>query len=200
VAAGLIKLWRMKQPKKPDWVRLQEGLKCLDDHRFQEAERILRPLAESGYPRGQFALGRYYASAPGAYHNDPQAIHWFEAAAQRGLPEAQYELGTRYAHGHGTGKDPGRAIEWLEKAAAKGLPEAAASLGHIYENTPKPILDKEKAIEWYYKAGIGYHKAGRREDAAVMVEILQNLAGKYPAVYQLVAELERLVTARPATK
>ena len=199
VVAGLIKIYRMKQPKKPNWARLQEGMKCLDEHRFQEAEKILRPLAESGYPRGQFALGRYYASVPGAYHNDPQAVRWFAAAAERGLAEAHQELGTRYYHGLGVVKDLPNAIYHLEHAARKGLGDAASTLGHLYANGPKGIADNEKAMEWFYKAGVAYHQAGRRDDALAVIKELQTAAANYPAVYQLIAELEKLVITKYAT-
>jgi len=33
-----------------------------------------------------------------------------------------------------------------------------------------------------------------------MIKILQNLAAKYPAVYQLIGELEKLITMTPARR
>ena len=197
VVAGLVKLYQLKQPKKPDRVMQEQGLKHLARHEYQQAEKILLPLAKAGHTRSQHAMGLLYATAPGL-KNIPEAIRWYQAAAERGLPEAQYELGTRYYHGLGLAKDLDQAIGYLERAAQKGLPEAASTLGHLYENAPKGRADREKSIEWYYKAGVGYHKAGRHEDAAAVIKTLQHLADKYPAVYQLIGELERLVHPRNA--
>ena len=196
IVAGLIQIYRLKQPKKPDWVQLQQGIQCLNNHEFQNAERILRPLAEKGYPRGQLVLAQLLSSASLAIRNEPEAIKWYEAAAQRGLPEAQYAIGIRCLHGQGMVKDLPRAIEWLEKAASKGSPEAASSLGHIYENGPKGTADRDKAIEWYYRAGVAFYKTGRLEDAKAMIKELNNVADRYPAVFQLITELDSLVSGK----
>ena len=196
--AAMVQIYRLKKPPTPDWERLQQGLRHLERHEFLQAEKIFRPLAERGYPRGQFALGRLFASASGMMRDDKEAFRWFEAAALRGLPEAQYEIGARYFHGLGVGKDVDRSMEWLEKAANKGLPEAASTLAYVYENAPKPKIDREKAIEWYYRAGVGFHKAGRLDDARAMLKSLHALLRNYPAVFQLVAELEKLVEIKDA--
>jgi hypothetical protein len=55
------------------------------------------------------------------------------------------------------------------------------------------MADREKAMEWYDKAGVDFHKAGKLDDARVMLQALHNLATHYPAVMQLVTELEKLV-------
>jgi hypothetical protein len=196
VIAGLTQLYRLRQPKKPDRVRVEEGIRLLDEHRFAQAEKVLKPLAESNHPRAQFALGRLYATATGAMREPREALRWFESAARRGLREAQYELGSRYLHGMGVGKDLNRATEWLEKSALQGLPEAASSLAHLYENSGNTEANREKAIEWYYKAGIAFYKTGRLDDARTMVKMLAEAAKKYPAVLQFAMELERLVEPR----
>jgi len=193
VVAGLIQIYRLKQPKKPDWDLLQKGLESLKNHNFADAERVLRPLADAGYPRAQLALAQMLSSTSLTVRNEPEAQKLFESAARRGLPEAQYALGIRYLHGQGIVKNLPQAIELLEKAASKGMPDAASSLGHLYENGPKDLADPEKAIEWYYKAGVAFARGRRYEDAETMVKVLKNAANRYPAVYQLITELEQLV-------
>jgi len=197
IAAG-IQIYRLKRPKLPDFERYQRGIKALEGHHTEEALRHLQPLADRGYPRAQLALGRFYSSGPN--RSEAKARDLIEAAATRGLTEAQYELGIRYLHGQGfISKDLPKAITWLEQAAAKGNPDAANSLGYIYEHALGRDADPEKAIEWYYRAGVGYHKAGRVEDAKTTIKVLNSLAGNYPAVLGLVAELNQLVARHGRT-
>lgn len=193
VAAGLVQIYRLKRNKRPDRLVVDDAQRLLADRKFEQAERLLKPLAQGNHPRAQFLLGRVYASAPGALRNEREALQWFEQAAQRGQADALYEVGSRCLHGLGIVKDLNRAITSLEQAAQRGHADAARTLGYLYQNAPKPVADREKAIEWYYRAGKAYHKAGRRDDARSMLEELKPLANQYPAVYALITELEMLV-------
>jgi len=194
--AAAIQIYRLKRAPTPQWELYQKGLAALDAHNFQDALKYLQPLAEGGYPRAQFALGRLYATRPGGYRNDPEAIRWFVAAAKRGQPDAQYELGSRHMHGNRLPKDLNLAIEWLEKAAAQGVGQAANSLGHLYENMLGKKDDQEKAIEWYYRAAVAFQKSGHQDDARAVIRHLESLADKYPTVLGLVAKLEKLVAGQ----
>ncbi len=194
--AAAIQIYRMKRAPTPPWELYQKGVAALDAHNFQEALKILTPLAEGGYTRAQYTLGHLHATRPGGYRNDGEAIRWFEAAARRGHAQAQHEIGTRYMHGNQLPKDLTRAIEWLEKAAAQGVGQAAQSLGHLYENMLGNKEDKEKAIEWYYRAVVAFQKSGHKEDARAVIRHLDSLAGKYPTVLGLVAKLEKLVAGQ----
>jgi TPR repeat protein len=158
--------------------------------------RILKPLAEGGYTRAQYSLGRLYATLPGGYRDDPEALRWYQAAAKRNHAQAQLGVGTRHMHGEQLPKDLNRAIEWLEKAAAQGVGQAAQSLGHIYENMLGNNADKEKAIEWYYRAAAVFQKSGHKDDAWAMIYHLKSLTDKHPAVLGLVAKLEKLVAGQ----
>ena len=196
VVAGAMQIYRMTRPATPQWELYQKGLAALDAHRFQEALKILKPLAEGGYTRAQFALGRLYTTLPGGYRNDPEALRWFQAAAKRGHAQAQHEIGTRHMHGNQMPKDLTRAIEWLEKAAAQGVGQAAQSLGHLYENMLGQKEDKEKAIEWYYRAAVAFQKSGHKDDARAVIRHLESLTAKHPTVLGLVAKLEKLVAGQ----
>jgi len=191
--AAAIQIYRMKRGPTPPLELYQKGVAALDAHRFQEALRILKPLAEGGYTRAQYSLGRLYATLPGGYRYDPEALRWYQAAAKRNHAQAQLEIGTRHMHGEQLPKDLKRAIEWLEKAAAQGVAQAAQSLGHIYENMLGNNTDKEKAIEWYYRAAVAFQKSGNKDDAQAMIRHLESLTGKHPTVLGLVAKLEKLV-------
>jgi len=196
VVAGAMQIYRMTRPATPPWELYQKGVAALDAHKFQEALKLLKPLAEGGYTRAQYTLGHLYATRPGGYRDDPEALRWCQAAAKRGHAQAQHEIGTRHMHGNQMSKDLNRAIEWLEKAAAQGIGQAAQSLGHLYENMLGQKQDKEKAIDWYYRAAVAFHKAGHQEDARAVIRHLESLTGKYPSVLGLVAKLEKLVAGQ----
>lgn len=196
VAAGAMQVYRMTRPPTPPWELYQKGVTALDAHNFQEALKILKPLAEGGYTRAQFTLGRLYATRPGGYRDDPESIRWYQAAAKRGHAQAQLEIGTRHMHGNQLPKDLNRAIEWLEKAAAQGIGQAAQSLGHLYENMLGKKEDKEKAIEWYYRAAVAFQKSGQKDDARAIIAHLQSLTTKHPSVLGLVTKLEKLVAGQ----
>ena len=196
VVAGAMQIYRMTRPATPQWELYQKGVAALDAHKFQEALKILKPLAEGGYTRAQFTLGHLYATLPGGYRDDPEALRWFQAAAKRGHAQAQHEVGTRHMHGNQLPKDLNRAIEWLGKAPAQGIGQAAQSLGHLYENMLGNKVDKEKAIEWYYRAAVAFQKSGHKEDARAVIGHLQSLTGKKPTVLGLVAKLEKLVAGQ----
>lgn len=191
IAAATWQIYRMKRPQTPDWERYQQGMAALQDHRIEEGLKHLRPLAAQNYPRALLALGRFHASATGAYRDEVKAIEYYRRAAERGNIEAQYALGTMYADGRGVEMNPATAAAWYEKAATRGMPEAANSLGRLYENGIGVTADKEKTIEWYYRAALSFKKANRREDAEAIIRHLDSLARQYPAVLGLVTRLRQ---------
>lgn len=197
IIAATWQIYRMKRPERPDWDRYQQGLAALQDHRYEEALKHLRPLADRNYPRALFALGRLYASGTGTYRDEAKAIDHFRRAAERNHAEAQYALGTMCVDGRGVEKNPINAAEWYRRAAEAGLPEAAMSLGHLHENG-RGETDKEQAIEWYHRAALAFRKSGRSEDAETALRSMENLAARFPAVLGLVTRLRE--TLAPAKK
>jgi len=189
---ALYYLYRTRRGPIPDHEIFRAGVAALEDHRFEEALRILNPLAEKNYPRALEALARLYASGQGTIRDEQKAAELYERAAERGSSAAQYALGTLYADGRGVQKDSRQAIAWYQKAAEQSVPEAASSLAYIYENGAGVPADIEQAIEWYYRAGVAYRKAGRREDAIAVVTHLESLAAKYPAVLSAITRLRAL--------
>ena len=193
VGAAGWQVYRLRRAKRPDLQIFQEGMDAFNKQQYDTALKRLKPLAERGYPHALFALGNFYTIATGALRNDAQALRYYRRAAERGHPEAQYVLGAWYADGRGMQKDTAKAIVWYQKAATQGLGEAANSLGYLFENGAGVEADKKQATEWYYRAGVAFKKAGKKEDAQAMVNVLNNLAKDYPAVLQLVAKLKAIV-------
>jgi tetratricopeptide (TPR) repeat protein len=195
--AALYYLYRTRRGPKPIHEIYRAGADALDDHRFEEAFRILGPLAEKNYPRALETLARLHATGQGAVRDEVKAAEFYRRAAERGSSTAQYALATLYADGRGVARDPQQAIAWYRKAAEQSVPEAASSLAYIYENGSGVPADIEQAIEWYYRAGVAYRKAGRRDDAIAVITHLESLASRYPAVLAAIAKL-REFTGLPA--
>jgi membrane associated rhomboid family serine protease len=190
--AALYYLYRTRRGPKPIHEIYRAGAAALDDHRFEEAFRILGPLAEKNYPRALETLARLHATGQGAVRDEVKAAEYYRRAAERGSSTAQYALATLYADGRGVARDPQQAIAWYRKAAEQSMPEAASSLAYIYENGSGVPADIEQAIEWYYRAGVAYRKAGRRDDAIAVITHLEGLAVKYPAVLGAISRLRLL--------
>lgn len=196
VIAAIWQIYRTKQPERPDWDRYKQGLAAFHDHRFEEALKQLRPLADQNYPRALCALGRLYASGTGTYRDEPKAVEYFRRAAERNHAEAQYALGTMYADGRGVEKNLTNAAEWYEKAAVNGMPEAAMSLARLHEHG-REDSDKEQAIEWYHRAAVAFNKASCAEDAEAALRSMESLATNNPGALGLVANLrDTLALAR----
>lgn len=190
IAAG-IQIYRMQRPHRPAWERYQEAMGLVGLQRHAEAFHKLKPLAEEGYPRAQYQLGRLYANGHGT-HKDPRtAAHWYAQAAEREDPHAQHALAACYIDGRGVGVDFNQALAWYTKAATK-LPVAAMAMGyHNQYPRDKDPLSRERAADWYAQAVRHYLRDGAREDAAAALTALVSVE----PVSARTAELTELVAA-----
>jgi len=88
---------------------------------YFRAVRLWRPLAETGDPKAQTALGLAYYHGQGVPQDYGEAVVWYRRASEQGYPYAQGLLGYLYFIGHGVEQDYIEAHLWLNLAAA-GLP------------------------------------------------------------------------------
>ncbi|MFA5240981.1 MAG: tetratricopeptide repeat protein [Sulfuricella sp.] len=124
------------------------------------AERWYLKAAESGYARGQWALGCLYCfddkDHPGSYWMElaakqgnthyqttlahayeilssqyRKAVYWFRMAAEGGDAEGQQQLGRMYEEGHGVEQDYELAVYWFRKAAEQGYEDAQLNLEEL---------------------------------------------------------------------
>ena len=171
----------------------QRALLAMQNHSFDEALKLLAPLASRNDAKALHALGNLHLSANGTLRDPSKAAGYLFRAAKRGHAEAQHMLGNLLAEGHGVPPDLNKAMEWYAKAAQAGLPEAAMGLGHLYESDRAMGVDLPKAIEWYGKAGELYRKAGRKDDLAMILRMLKGFAPRNPEAQ---VWIERLKDAR----
>ncbi len=115
------------------------------------AENILRPIAELGDVRSQYALGELYAD-PGPRQDVTKAAAWFRKAGDKGYGPAQAMLGGMYAMGGGVPPDASQAVAWFRKAADQGDVNGEAGLATCYARGLGVPQDDEKAFIWFKRA------------------------------------------------
>jgi len=169
-------LYRMKQADRPVWNKYQSATKYLKEQNYRMALEKLEPLAESGYPRAQYQLGRLYASGKGVIRDVMQAGYWYELAAHRGNEHAQNELASLYIDGSGVDQDMDAAMNWLRLASEK-LPQAALRLGYYSEHHPdNNKRNLKEAVDAYGQAGQLFMSAKMIKDAESVLLTLEQLA------------------------
>jgi hypothetical protein len=133
--------------KVNDNVQLQQGTAAYETGDYNEAFRLLQPLAEQGNAQAQSILGWLYENGEGVTQDDKQALEWYQKAANQGFAEAQYNLGNMYHD-----KDNEQAVFWYKKAAQQGDIGAQFTLGWMYDTGLGVTRDEKQAVMWYQKA------------------------------------------------
>ena len=155
--------------------QLKDGLTASARVDYAEAMRLLRPLAEQGYPSAQTGIGLLYGNGRGVPKDYGQALAWFRKAAEQGYGAAQNNLGVMYALGQGAPQDYVQALMWFDLAASdasdaesrdravKNRDEASAKM------TPDQIAEAQRLAD-AARAEAARAEAAReeaaREDAA----------------------------------
>lgn len=132
---------------------VDEAASAMQDGRYQEAERALRPLAASGNARAQVLLGMIYGDGIGREVDVMAAREWFHRAAKQGYHPGQFMLGLNLLEGEQ--QDPAQALVWLKRAGHRGNTHAQRFLALAYakgwmDMEPNP----EKARYWLEKSGM----------------------------------------------
>ena len=116
---------------------------------YKIAHKLIRPLANNGFPQAQYSLGVMYESGKGVDASLEKAKKWFQLAAEKGISKAQFKLGLIYRDGKDGEKNYSKAVEWWKLAANKGNVEAQTSLGAMFENGQGIPQDYAEAIRLY---------------------------------------------------
>ncbi|QPF94531.1 tetratricopeptide repeat protein [Bradyrhizobium commune] len=85
---------------------------------YNNAARLLLPLAERGNAQAQGMVGFMYATGQGLPQAYDAAGYWYRQAAEQGDTTAQYLLGLAYDKGQGVPQDDVAAYKWLNLAAS----------------------------------------------------------------------------------
>ena len=103
--------------KVNDNAQLQQGTAAYETGDYNEAFRLLQPLAEQGNAQAQSILGWLYENGEGVTQDDKQALEWYQKAANQEHAMSQYNLGWMYHQGHGTAiaQNFQQAKAWYQK-------------------------------------------------------------------------------------
>lgn len=116
---------------------------------YPAALKELKPLAEKGDARSQYAMGVMAENGFGMTKNLPQAAQWYMKSAMQGNTDAQYNLGAMYEHGVGMPINYVQSARWYRPAAESGDIDALSNLGVLYEKGAGVKQDKILAMALY---------------------------------------------------
>jgi hypothetical protein len=119
---------------------------------YKTALKELKPLAEQGDPRSQYAVGWMYRNGEGVAQDYKTAVKWYRLAAEQDHAEAQKSLGLMYQFGEGIAPDYQTASKWYRRAAEQGNAEAQNNLGLMYLKGEGVSQSKTSAYMWLHNA------------------------------------------------
>ena len=134
---------------------------------FQEglaADNDLEQLAKTGDIDARYYKGMYQIHVGNS-----------ELATARQKPEF-----STYAD-----QDFKKAVEWLKPLAEQDIPQAQWVYGQLFEKGNGVNKSISNAIEWWFKAAKIYLKAGDREDALTLFDMMRNDDQSSPQVAKL---------------
>ena len=130
----------------------EDGVTAAQRGDFQAALMAWRPLADSGVPHAQAALGSLYLEGQGVPQDLEEGARWFRLAAEQRFAPAQTMMGQLYAGGRGVPRDFVEAAKWFENAARQGDARGQRFLGVLYRAGQGVPRDAAKAMEWFRMA------------------------------------------------
>jgi len=125
--------------------QVNSGVSAVKSGDYDQALKILVPLAERGESRAAVEVGNMYALGWGVPADDSVADDWFRKAETLGVPpgRSQLDIAFELAAGRGMKRDPARAQLWLEKSAKLGYDKASALLQNADELKQKGFTSEQ---------------------------------------------------------
>lgn len=138
---------------------------------YAAALGIWKSLADRGFARAQYNLGKMYFVGAGVPVDIAQCETWWRMAADQGHASAQFNLGNIYYYGTGVDKNVDEAVKWYRTAADHGHARAQFNLGLMYslgDGVPRDVVQSYKW--WSLAAAQGDENAG--SNMAVAAEVM----------------------------
>jgi hypothetical protein len=131
---------------------LDDGVAALEAGRYEDALRILRPLAEAGDTEAQLNMGALYDIGGGVPKDKTQAAAWYRRAAEGGHAQAAVNLAVMYEAGSGVPQSLADAARWYRGAAELGHVRAQYYYALMCEEGTGVPQDYAEAAKWYRAA------------------------------------------------
>ena len=157
---------------------------------YDEAMRLMTPLAAQDEPEAQFLLGLMYLNGRGVAPDPAEGLRLHRLVAEKGYAQAQYSVGLIYARGRGVPRDDDEAAKWFRLAAEQGDALAQFDLGIMHTNGRGVPADDVQAYLWIALAVQGSPPGQRREAFERNRDVVREHLS--PAQF---AEAERLLAA-----
>ena len=129
----------------PSETAFQKASANFEAKNYTAALNALRPLAEKGDAKSQYALGILYEYGYGVNKDLSKAKAWYLKSATQGNNDAQYNLGVLQEHD----KNYAGAYQWYRAAAAQGDIDAFNNLGFLYQGGLGVAQNKTVALALY---------------------------------------------------
>ncbi len=122
---------------------IENARDLMEENRFTEAMKELRPAAQSGNAEAEELIGIMYAMGLGVERDDMRAFDWYLRASLKGHPGAQSGIGWYYEVGRGMpAPDLVRAYMWYVLSAIGGDPDAAISQEEVIKKMSQEQIDQ----------------------------------------------------------
>lgn len=122
---------------------IENARDLMEQNRFEEAMKELRPAARSGNADAEELIGVMYAMGLGVERDDERAFDWYLRAAMKGHPGAESGVGWYYETGRGLpAPDLVRAYTWYVLSAIGGDPDAAISQNEVVKKMTRDEIEK----------------------------------------------------------
>ena len=136
----------------PVIAEIENARDLMEENRFVEAMKELRPAAQSGNAEAEELIGIMYAMGLGVERDDMRAFDWYLRASLKGHPGAQSGIGWYYEVGRGMpAPDLVRAYMWYVLSAIGGDPDAAISQEEVIKKMSKEQIDQAIKMVKDYK-------------------------------------------------
>jgi TPR repeat protein len=129
-----------------DMMTCAAGYPLVKAGRHEQARRILKLCAESGYTGAMAWMSYLDSNGAGAPEDPEAAAEWDRKAAMDGDPIGMFNYGLDKLRGYGTARDLDGGRDWIDRAAEEGLPMAETLRDSGYDTgTVTPDAD-----DWKY--------------------------------------------------
>jgi TPR repeat protein len=132
--------------------QLRQAENAITAHRYAEAQKILKPLADAGDPRAEWLLGDLYLNGRGVPRNFTRARDYWQKAAAVGDQDAMCSLGLLLSVGLGGPTDLKRAVSLFEKSASMGSTQAQCYMGLECIWRTEGHQDYPRAVKYFESA------------------------------------------------
>lgn len=134
-----------------------EALDEFNKKHYEVAAKELKPLAEGGDSRAQYALACIISTRKIPSLKNMDDYVWYKKSADLGYVKAQDEIGRRYFLGEGVLANRKEAHAWFLKAAEQGNQDSQYSVATDFLYQDGIDLDVHKAIYWLSKSAKSGH-------------------------------------------